>query len=80
MKYELHGSNISAQTSDLPHLPALVREKQLRKDFIQIAHGTLWDWVAKGTFPAPIKLSSGVSAWKCSDLQAWANGTWLGAA
>lgn len=58
------------------HLPALVREKQLRTDFVKIAHGTLWDWVAKSTFPPPVKLSSGVTAWKRSDLQAWADGSW----
>ncbi|NTV70988.1 MAG: AlpA family phage regulatory protein [Azonexaceae bacterium] len=57
-------------------LPALVREKQLRNDFVRIAHGTLWDWVAKNTFPAPVKLSSGVTAWRRSDLMAWASGSW----
>lgn len=58
------------------NLPAFVREKQLRKEFIKIGHGTLWAWVAKQTFPTPTKLSSGVTAWKRSDLIDWANGTW----
>lgn len=31
-------------------LPAFIREKQLRKEFIQIGHATLWDWVAKQRF------------------------------
>jgi prophage regulatory protein len=60
-------------------LPAFIREKQLRKEFIQIGHATLWDWVAKQKFPAPTKLSSGVTAWKRSDLVAWANGSWQSA-
>lgn len=57
-------------------LPALVREKQLRSEFIRIGHGTLWDWVANGKFPRPTKLSSGVTAWNRDDLQAWADGSW----
>lgn len=74
-------SNSAMQPGDnFAGLPALVREKQLRQNFIQIGHGTLWDWVAKNKFPAPIKLSSGVTAWKRSDLIAWADGSWQGAA
>lgn len=74
-------STIQAQQSidihDLiAHLPAFVREKQLRTEFVRVGHGTVWDWVAKKKFPAPIKLSSGVTAWKRSDLIDWANGSW----
>ena len=58
------------------NLPIFVREKQLRTDFIKIGHGTLWSWVAAQKFPAPMKLSSGVTAWSRDDLVAWANGTW----
>ena len=56
--------------------PTFIREKQLRTHFIEIAHSTLWGWVANGTFPAPVKLSSGVTAWKRSDLKVWAEGNW----
>jgi prophage regulatory protein len=55
-------------------IPLYVREKQVRSDIIPISHGALWEWVAKRTFPAPIKLSSGVTVWKRSDLMAWAIG------
>jgi prophage regulatory protein len=59
------------------NLPLYVREKQVRSDIIPISHGSLWDWVAKRTFPAPVKLSSGVTAWKRADLKSWADGTWV---
>jgi hypothetical protein len=39
----------------------------------------LWDWVAKGTFPPPCRLSTGVTAWKRCDLKAWADGSWVAA-
>jgi predicted DNA-binding transcriptional regulator AlpA len=32
---------------------------------------TLWRWVAAGTFPKPVKLSGGVTAWRCEDVHAW---------
>lgn len=69
-------NSVSHPGDNFAHLPAFVREKQLRKDFIQIGHGTLWAWVANQSFPAPSKLSSGVTAWKRSDLIDWANGSW----
>jgi predicted DNA-binding transcriptional regulator AlpA len=58
-------------------IPLFPREKTVRSEIVEISHGTLWDWVAKGTFPAPLKLSSGVTAWKRCDLIAWADGTWV---
>ncbi|UUZ49505.1 AlpA family phage regulatory protein [Massilia sp. B-10] len=32
---------------------------------------TLWRWVAAGTFPKPVKLSPGVTAWDNDDLDAY---------
>ncbi len=58
-------------------IPLFVREKQLREKVVPISHGALWDWVGNRSFPHPVKLSSGVTAWKRSDLKAWAEGTWL---
>lgn len=43
---------------------------------IDIAHSTLWDWVRKGKFPPPVKLSVGVTAWRAADVAAWAEGRW----
>ncbi|NVO05808.1 MAG: AlpA family phage regulatory protein [Rhodoferax sp.] len=32
---------------------------------------TLWRRVREQTFPAPIRLSSRMSVWKCGDVRAW---------
>lgn len=51
---------------------AFLREKEVRSEFLRVAHSTLWRWVASGAFPAPVKLSRGVTAWKRTHLEAWA--------
>jgi predicted DNA-binding transcriptional regulator AlpA len=38
---------------------------------LPIGHSTLWRWVNAGTFPKPVKLSGGVTAWMMSDITAW---------
>lgn len=32
---------------------------------------TLWRWARNGTFPAPIKLGPGTTAWRVQDVEAW---------
>ena len=39
--------------------------------FLPIAKSTIESWVKQGKFPAPVKLSSTVTAWKNSDIHAW---------
>lgn len=39
--------------------------------YLPIAKSTIEDWVKKGKFPAPIKLSPTVTAWRNSDIHAW---------
>jgi prophage regulatory protein len=34
---------------------------------------TIWRWVKRGVFPAPIKLSNGFSRWDIEDLVAYEN-------
>jgi prophage regulatory protein len=38
---------------------------------IPVAKSTIWDWVQKGTFPRPVKLSDSVTAWTLSDVERW---------
>lgn len=38
---------------------------------IPFSPATLWRKVSSGDFPAPIKLSAGVTAWKVEDVRAW---------
>ncbi|QBR40559.1 AlpA family phage regulatory protein [Kerstersia gyiorum] len=36
-----------------------------------LAKSTVWKWVSQGRFPAPVKLSTHVSAWNVSALRDW---------
>ena len=38
---------------------------------IPFSPATLWRKVSSGEFPAPVKLSVGVTAWKVEDVRAW---------
>jgi prophage regulatory protein len=59
---------MQAQTNNLT---GFIRERQLRPGIVPVAHSTLWNWVKAGKFPAPVTLSERVTAWRCSDVQAW---------
>lgn len=59
-----------------------VREKQLvnqpakggqpeRAGIVAVSHATLWRMVAAKRFPAPIKLSEGVTAWRVEEVRQW---------
>ena len=52
-------------------LPGFLRERQLRPHIIPVAHSTLWRMVKDGRFPAPIKLSERVTAWRTDEVAAW---------
>lgn len=71
------------QATDLA-LPATgyVREKELIggsatrgrpaiRGLIPFSHATLWRKVKAEEFPAPVKLSAGVTAWRVEDVRAW---------
>lgn len=38
---------------------------------IPVARSTILDWVRKGDFPPPLRLSDSVTAWRVSDVVAW---------
>ena len=48
------------------------RKKKIPAPIIDICPSTLWRWVAAGIFPKPYKMSGDVSAWKISEVEAWA--------
>lgn len=63
-------------SKNLPPLGALpkdgfVRQSQLVPHIIPISPATLWRWVKAGTFPAPVKLSAMITAWKVADVREW---------
>jgi predicted DNA-binding transcriptional regulator AlpA len=39
--------------------------------FVPFSKSTLWRRVKEGTFPAPVKLSPGVTAWRAEDIRSW---------
>ncbi|MGS3152481.1 helix-turn-helix transcriptional regulator [Aeromonas sanarellii] len=55
-----------------------IRQAQLVNDpkkgtsgLLPISQATLWRWVAAGKFPAPVKLSDRVTAWRSEDVRIW---------
>jgi prophage regulatory protein len=47
----------------------------LRRPAVTARYGlpasTLYDWIAKGRFPRPIRLGERAVAWSVADLEAW---------
>ncbi len=54
-------------------VPLFFREDQVLEHYLPASRSTLWRQVKVGIFPAPIKLSGGITAWLKSDLDLWAN-------
>lgn len=65
------GARRPNQTIGQQRLPEFARERQVLTQFLPVARSTLWRWIATGKFPAPIKLTDGVTVWKRDDLLAW---------
>ena len=40
---------------------------------IPFSESTLWRKVKAGEFPQPVKISSHITAWRVSDIRAWAS-------
>ncbi|WP_180977576.1 helix-turn-helix transcriptional regulator [Janthinobacterium sp. ROICE36] len=38
---------------------------------LPVSPATVWRWVREGKFPAPHKISAGVTVWNESDVDAW---------
>jgi len=65
----------SAQASPPPSVPTLpqtgfVRQAQVLA-LIPFSKSTLWRQVAAGAFPAPLKLTYRVTAWRAEDIRLW---------
>jgi len=42
-------------------------------NFVPFSKATLWRRVMQGTFPAPLKLSPGITVWRAEDVRRWIN-------
>ncbi len=47
-----------------------LRQRHVLK-LIPVSRSTLWRWVKARLFPAPIKLSERVTAWRAEDIRRW---------
>lgn len=48
-----------------------INARPASKGLIGVSDKTIWQWVKRGEFPTPIKLSDNVTVWRLSDIQAW---------
>lgn len=58
-----------SRESDLGSV-VFMREKDVLK-LVPFGRCSLWKFSKDGTFPAPIKISSGISAWREKDVLEW---------
>ncbi len=57
-------------TTQLPETGYL-RQSQLIPHIIPFSAATLWREVKAGRFPAPVKLSSRITAWRVEGIREW---------
>jgi len=68
----LHTTEAGAATNHSPCLPdtGFLRQRQVLA-FVPISKSTLWRQVRARSFPSPVKLSAGVTAWRAEDVRRW---------
>lgn len=49
----------------------IIKGKPAKRGLLPFGESTLWTKVRSGDFPAPVKLSDRITAWKKSDIVAW---------
>ena len=67
-------ANTSEPSDKLQALPkgALLRLSTLRDwGLLPLSRSTLWRKIRVGHFPAPIKVSAGVTAWRADEIRCW---------
>lgn len=67
-----HATEAGAATSPSLCLPdtGFLRQRQVLT-FVPISKSTLWRQVRARSFPSPVKLSAGVTAWRAEDVRRW---------
>ena len=63
-------ANTSPEIVELPAI-GFVRQSRLIPTIIPFSSATLWRKVKAGTFPAPVKLSQRVTAWRVEQIREW---------
>lgn len=49
----------------------VIGARKASKGLIGVSEKTIWEWVKKGEFPQPIKLSPTITVWRTSDVKKW---------
>ncbi len=64
---------MASTSREFDGLPAIgfVRQSRLIPSIVPFSSATLWRKVKAGTFPAPVKLSARVTAWRVEDIREW---------
>jgi len=67
-----HATEAGAATNHSPCLPdtGFLRQRQVLA-FVPISKSTLWRHVRARSFPSPVKLSAGITAWRAEDVRRW---------
>lgn len=52
------------------HRPAYATDTALATHF-GVNRATIWGWVNRNNFPAPVKLSPQMTRWRWADVEAW---------
>ncbi|MBL7090398.1 MAG: AlpA family phage regulatory protein [Acidovorax sp.] len=52
------------------HHTGFVRQSLLLR-FVPFSKSTLWRRVKAGLFPAPVRISVGITAWRAEDVRHW---------
>ena len=68
----LRATESGATANPSPCLPdtGFLRQRQVLA-FVPISKSTLWRQVRARSFPSPVKLSAGVTAWRAEDVRRW---------
>jgi prophage regulatory protein len=67
-----HTTEVGAATNPSPCLPdtGFLRQRQVLV-LVPVSKSTLWRRVRSKSFPAPVKLSPHVTAWRAEDIRRW---------
>ena len=49
----------------------IIKARPERQGLLPMGETTIWDKVRSGEFPAPIKLTERITAWRIEDVEAW---------
>ena len=56
----------------------IIKARPERQGLLPMGETTIWDKVRSGEFPAPVKLSVRITAWRIEDIEAWMTSKGLG--